>query len=145
MPMPSCWKSPQFIQGQDCFIFYPSIILGVHYCVYCARVHRNMWRKARCNLADAGASMQFSDRDEHVYFWFPLLAGLSELTFDPRPDIRHSALEVTFLPAMTWCLFFPAKTTMLMPVGLLGNLHIARISEYPKRGQYRSSDRLSSA
>ena len=30
--------------------------------------------------------MQFSDKDEHVYFWFPLLAGLSELTFDPRPD-----------------------------------------------------------
>lgn len=24
------------------------------------------------------------DSDEHVYFWFPLLAGLSELTFDPR-------------------------------------------------------------
>ncbi len=29
-----------------------------------------------------------------MYFWFPLLAGLSELTFDPRPDIRYSALEV---------------------------------------------------
>lgn len=28
--------------------------------------------------------MRFIDRDEHVYFWFPLLAGLSELTFDPR-------------------------------------------------------------
>ena len=26
-----------------------------------------------------------------MYFWFPLLAGLSELTFDPRPDIRYSA------------------------------------------------------
>ncbi len=32
--------------------------------------------------------LQFSDKDEHMYFWFPLLAGLSELTFDPRPDIR---------------------------------------------------------
>lgn len=31
-----------------------------------------------------------------MYFWFPLLAGLSELTFDPRPDIRYSALEVLF-------------------------------------------------
>ena len=41
--------------------------------------------------------MQFSDKDEHVYFWFPLLAGLSELTFDPRPDIRYSALEVCAL------------------------------------------------
>jgi brefeldin A-inhibited guanine nucleotide-exchange protein len=38
--------------------------------------------------------LQFSDKDEHMYFWFPLLAGLSELTFDPRSDIRHSALEV---------------------------------------------------
>lgn len=40
--------------------------------------------------------LQFSDKDEHMYFWFPLLAGLSELTFDPRPDIRYSALEVLF-------------------------------------------------
>jgi brefeldin A-inhibited guanine nucleotide-exchange protein len=39
--------------------------------------------------------MKFVDRDEHVYFWFPLLAGLSELTFDPRPEIRRSALEVS--------------------------------------------------
>lgn len=43
---------------------------------------------------DGHQSMQFSDKDEHVYFWFPLLAGLSELTFDPRPDIRRAALEV---------------------------------------------------
>ncbi len=40
--------------------------------------------------------LQFSDKDEHMYFWFPLLAGLSELTFDPRQDIRYSALEVLF-------------------------------------------------
>jgi hypothetical protein len=39
-------------------------------------------------------TLKFVDRDEHVYFWFPLLAGLSELTFDPRPEIRRSALEV---------------------------------------------------
>jgi hypothetical protein len=38
--------------------------------------------------------LQFSDKDEHMYFWFPLLAGLSELTFDPRQEIRYSALEV---------------------------------------------------
>ena len=48
-----------------------------------------------------------------MYFWFPLLAGLSELTFDPRPDIRYSALEVhhmsgaasgptRLLPCMSW-------------------------------------------
>ncbi|KAL6762063.1 hypothetical protein V8C86DRAFT_3013062 [Haematococcus lacustris] len=35
-------------------------------------------------------------QDLHVYFWFPLLAGLSELTFDPRQEIRASALEVLF-------------------------------------------------
>ncbi|WIA22572.1 hypothetical protein OEZ86_009559 [Tetradesmus obliquus] len=59
--------------------------------------------------AAAGASssssergqMKFVDRDEHVYFWFPLLAGLSELTFDPRPEIRRSALEVLFDVLMT--------------------------------------------
>lgn len=39
-------------------------------------------------------ALKFVDRDEHVYFWFPLLAGLSELTFDPRQEIRHGALEV---------------------------------------------------
>ncbi|KAG6728243.1 hypothetical protein I3843_02G144500 [Carya illinoinensis] len=36
------------------------------------------------------------DKDDHVYFWFPLLAGLSELSFDPRPEIRKSALQVLF-------------------------------------------------
>lgn len=39
---------------------------------------------------------RFTDRDEHMYFWFPLLVGLSELTFDPRPEIRTSALGVLF-------------------------------------------------
>ena len=28
-----------------------------------------------------------------MYFWFPLLAGLSELTFDPRPEIRYVQLS----------------------------------------------------
>jgi brefeldin A-inhibited guanine nucleotide-exchange protein len=32
-------------------------------------------------------SPRFFDRDEHLYYWFPLLAGLSELTFDPRPEV----------------------------------------------------------
>ncbi|XWS77185.1 hypothetical protein CRYUN_Cryun01aG0239800 [Craigia yunnanensis] len=36
------------------------------------------------------------DKDGHLYFWFPLLAGLSELSFDPRPEIRKSALQVLF-------------------------------------------------
>ena len=35
-------------------------------------------------LVLAAKALKFVDRDEHVYFWFPLLAGLSELTFDPR-------------------------------------------------------------
>lgn len=43
------------------------------------------------------STLKFVDRDEHVYFWFPLLAGLSELTFDPRVQIRRSALEVRCL------------------------------------------------
>lgn len=36
----------------------------------------------------ASGRIRFTDKDEHMYFWFPLLAGLSELTFDPRPEIR---------------------------------------------------------
>ncbi len=39
-----------------------------------------------------GAGLRFTDKDEHMYFWFPLLAGLSELTFDPRADIRYCAV-----------------------------------------------------
>lgn len=36
------------------------------------------------------------DKDDHIHFWFPLLAGLSELTFDLRPEIRKSSLQVLF-------------------------------------------------
>ncbi|XP_071691146.1 brefeldin A-inhibited guanine nucleotide-exchange protein 2-like isoform X2 [Rutidosis leptorrhynchoides] len=43
-----------------------------------------------------GNNMKFLDKEDHLYFWFPLLAGLSELIFDPRPEIRQSALEVLF-------------------------------------------------
>ncbi|KAK1560427.1 hypothetical protein Q3G72_026575 [Acer saccharum] len=39
---------------------------------------------------------EMTDKDDHLYFWFPLLAGLSELSFDPRPEIRKSALQVLF-------------------------------------------------
>ncbi|CAL0324557.1 unnamed protein product [Lupinus luteus] len=39
---------------------------------------------------------EVTDKDDHLYFWFPLLAGLSELSFDPRPEIRDNALEVLF-------------------------------------------------
>ncbi|XP_011093196.1 brefeldin A-inhibited guanine nucleotide-exchange protein 2 isoform X1 [Sesamum indicum] len=37
-----------------------------------------------------------NDKVDHLYLWFPLLAGLSELSFDPRPEIRQSALQVLF-------------------------------------------------
>ncbi|GMH00579.1 hypothetical protein Nepgr_002418 [Nepenthes gracilis] len=37
-----------------------------------------------------------ADKDDHLYFWFPLLAGLSELSFDPRPEIRKTALQILF-------------------------------------------------
>ncbi|GJN30878.1 hypothetical protein PR202_gb19221 [Eleusine coracana subsp. coracana] len=36
------------------------------------------------------------NKEDHIHFWFPLLAGLSELTFDLRPEIRKSALQVLF-------------------------------------------------
>lgn len=42
------------------------------------------------------ATTCFTDAEAHTYFWFPLLAGLSELAFDPRSEIRTSALEVLF-------------------------------------------------
>ncbi|EHA8586918.1 Brefeldin A-inhibited guanine nucleotide-exchange protein 2 [Cocos nucifera] len=41
-------------------------------------------------------NQMFIDKDDHLHFWFPLLAGLSELTFDLRPEIRKSALQVLF-------------------------------------------------
>ena len=38
----------------------------------------------------------FTEADAHVFYWFPLLSGLAELTFDARAEIRRSALEVLF-------------------------------------------------
>ncbi|OEL17658.1 Brefeldin A-inhibited guanine nucleotide-exchange protein 1 [Dichanthelium oligosanthes] len=35
-------------------------------------------------------------KDDHVYFWVPLLAGLARLTTDSRPTIRKGAVEVLF-------------------------------------------------
>ncbi|PIA25663.1 hypothetical protein AQUCO_10900008v1 [Aquilegia coerulea] len=45
---------------------------------------------------DAADGHTFTDKDDHIYFWVPLLTGLSKLTTDPRPAIRKSALEVLF-------------------------------------------------
>nr|XP_043629578.1 brefeldin A-inhibited guanine nucleotide-exchange protein 2-like [Erigeron canadensis] len=39
---------------------------------------------------------ELPDKEDHLHFWFPLLAGLSELSFDPRSEIRQSALQVLF-------------------------------------------------
>ena len=53
-------------------------------------------QKACAPLEEQNGAIRFTDKDEHMYFWFPLLAGLSELTFDPRPEIRRGSLEVLF-------------------------------------------------
>lgn len=42
---------------------------------------------------DASAD-EIIDVTEH--YWFPMLAGLSDLTSDPRPEVRSCALEVLF-------------------------------------------------
>ncbi|KAI4380307.1 hypothetical protein MLD38_006512 [Melastoma candidum] len=34
--------------------------------------------------------------DVTEHYWFPMLAGLSDLTTDPRPEVRNCALEVLF-------------------------------------------------
>lgn len=34
--------------------------------------------------------------DVTEYYWFPMLAGLSDLTSDARPEVRSCALEVLF-------------------------------------------------
>lgn len=38
----------------------------------------------------------WDDNELHLYFWFPLLSGLSKLTFDRRAVVSISALEVLF-------------------------------------------------
>ncbi|XP_052194866.1 brefeldin A-inhibited guanine nucleotide-exchange protein 2-like [Diospyros lotus] len=50
-------------------------------------------QKGKDRKHDAG---DLAVKEDHLYFWFPLLAGLSELSFDPRPEIRKSALQILF-------------------------------------------------
>ncbi|KAJ3682434.1 hypothetical protein LUZ60_015007 [Juncus effusus] len=58
--------------------------------------------KAACSsgpsspVVSKDGKQDFVDKDDHLHFWYPLLAGLSELTFDLRPEIRKSALQVLF-------------------------------------------------
>ncbi|KAF7841655.1 brefeldin A-inhibited guanine nucleotide-exchange protein 1-like isoform X1 [Senna tora] len=60
-----------------------------------------------CNKSDVDVSsiavangvsneQSFTDKDDHVSFWNPLLSGLSKLTCDPRSAIRKTSLEVLF-------------------------------------------------
>ncbi|CAI5948230.1 unnamed protein product [Closterium sp. NIES-64] len=39
---------------------------------------------------------KMSDNEVAEYYWFPMLAGLSELTSDPRPEVRSCGVEVLF-------------------------------------------------
>lgn len=41
-------------------------------------------------------SPKFTDEHDQLYFWIPLLAGFSKLSFDTRPDVRKSALQMLF-------------------------------------------------
>ncbi|CAI0400986.1 unnamed protein product [Linum tenue] len=63
-----------------------------------ASASRNKEKEASSRLCKEGKQENgyIDDRENHLYFWFPLLAGLSELSFDPRPEIRKSALQVLF-------------------------------------------------
>ncbi|XP_064973718.1 brefeldin A-inhibited guanine nucleotide-exchange protein 1-like [Musa acuminata AAA Group] len=45
---------------------------------------------------DALDGNNLTEKDDHAFFWLPLLDGLSKLTSDPRPTIRKGALEVFF-------------------------------------------------
>jgi brefeldin A-inhibited guanine nucleotide-exchange protein len=45
------------------------------------------------DVSDGNATLH---KDDHVYFWVPLLAGLARLTTDTRPTIRKGAVEVLF-------------------------------------------------
>ncbi|KAE8720857.1 Brefeldin A-inhibited guanine nucleotide-exchange protein 2 [Hibiscus syriacus] len=49
---------------------------------------------------------EMMDKDDHLYFWLPLLAGLSKLGFDPRTEIRESALQVLFETLRNHCHLF---------------------------------------
>ncbi|PKA61135.1 Brefeldin A-inhibited guanine nucleotide-exchange protein 2 [Apostasia shenzhenica] len=49
-----------------------------------------------CLGKDKPYNLKSSEMDDHLLLWFPLLAGLSELTFDLRAEIRKSALQVLF-------------------------------------------------
>ncbi|XP_078432410.1 SEC7-like guanine nucleotide exchange family protein [Wolffia australiana] len=51
-------------------------------------------KKSAADVPADGAA--FTEHDDYVYYWVPLLAGLSRLTSDPRTTIGRGALEVLF-------------------------------------------------
>ncbi|KAL7121167.1 hypothetical protein ACP275_02G166600 [Erythranthe tilingii] len=57
------------------------------------RISQSSPQKGKETQGDNGEP---TEKVDHLYLWFPLLAGLSELSFDPRPEIRKSALQVLF-------------------------------------------------
>lgn len=58
--------------------------------------HRGSSRSPKKPRERERGATDFTDAELDLSYWFPLLAGLSELTFDARRDIRRSALEVLF-------------------------------------------------
>ncbi|XP_062223827.1 brefeldin A-inhibited guanine nucleotide-exchange protein 1-like isoform X2 [Phragmites australis] len=48
------------------------------------------------NNLDSSDGNTVVHKDDNVYFWVPLLAGLARLTTDSRPTIRKGAVEVLF-------------------------------------------------
>uniref|UniRef100_A0A7I4C777 SEC7 domain-containing protein n=1 Tax=Physcomitrium patens TaxID=3218 RepID=A0A7I4C777_PHYPA len=47
-------------------------------------------------VSKTGENGDQSDLEVAEYYWFPMLAGLSDLTSDPRTEVRNCALEVLF-------------------------------------------------
>lgn len=50
----------------------------------------------RGDLKSGDANVDGATVDVTEYYWFPMLAGLSNLTSDQRPDVRSCAVEVLF-------------------------------------------------
>ncbi|XP_057511131.1 brefeldin A-inhibited guanine nucleotide-exchange protein 1-like isoform X2 [Actinidia eriantha] len=46
--------------------------------------------------SDTSDGQIFTEKDDHMSFWVPLLTGLSKLSSDPRAAVRKGALEVLF-------------------------------------------------
>lgn len=58
----------------------------------------NCWLQGQIpgGVSRVGDGADQSDLEVAEYYWFPMLAGLSDLTSDPRTEVRNCALEVLF-------------------------------------------------